>query len=77
MVIAEFCKKGRPVDNFLQKSEDGVSLVAMPDRTLAMSTPMISRRAEPFPPGEEASARAAFGSTAAGPCDACARERTA
>ncbi len=38
---AEILQKARRVDNFLPKSEDGVSLVAMPDRTLAMSTAMI------------------------------------
>ncbi len=38
---AEILQKARRVDNFLPKSEDGVSLIPMPDRTLAMSTAMI------------------------------------
>ena len=38
---AEILQKARRVDNFLPKSEGGVSLIPMPDRTLAMSTAMI------------------------------------
>ncbi len=76
MVIAKFLKEGHQVDNILPKSEDGVSLVAMPDPTLAMSTPVIAR-APSLSARRGGLARAAFGSTAAGPCDACARERAA
>ncbi len=49
---AEILQKARRVDNFLPKSEDGVSLIAMPDRTLAMSTAMILDLPSLFRPGE-------------------------
>ena len=42
------CIKWRRVDNFLPKSEGGVSLFPMPNRTCAMSTAMIHERAKPF-----------------------------
>ena len=38
---AEILQKARASRLFLPKSEDGVSLIAMPERTLAMSTAMI------------------------------------
>ncbi len=75
MVIVEFRKRRRAVDNFLPKSEDGVSLVAMPDRTLAMSTPMIPWRAEPFRPARRLGA-GGLRVDGGRPFDACARERT-
>ncbi len=36
-----FCIKWRRIDNSLQKREGGVSLIPVPDRTLAMSTAII------------------------------------
>ena len=53
---AKTCLKWHQVDNFLPKSEGGVIVLPMPNRTLAMSTAMIHERAKPFRPARRFSA---------------------